>query len=221
MDKLNCYIVKDLMPLYIDDVLSEESREDVRDHLEECESCRREYRTMTRELVLPSSREVQEENSRVLKGFKSLWKLKKIAISAVSVAVTLALVFFLFVLGREYLFDATNGILAPTILRAYSRVEMEDGWTRLAFQEDDRWFRKAAKDSMTYLEFGSLYEKEIVNSGNNLAAVELRVLDAEGNIVVEPFAVEAGRGVLLPQLEKNTPYIVEIRGDGFFEISFS
>lgn len=221
MNKLPCHIMKDLLPLYVDEVLSKESTEDVQCHLDECESCREAYRLLTKELILPTSREIQEADSRMLRSFKSKWNLKKIIISAASTAVTLALVLLLFVLGREFLFDASNGILAPTIMRAYSRIEMEDGWTRLAFKEDDRWFRKAAKDDMTYLEFGSLYEKEIVNSGNNLAAVELRILNAEGNIVVEPFTVEAGRGVLLPQLEKNTPYIVEIRGDGFFEITFS
>lgn len=224
MDKLNCYVVKDLMPLYVDDVLSEETARDVRSHLQDCGSCREEYESLSKELVLPSSPEVQMENSRVLNEFKRKWNLKKIVISAVSVGVTLALTFFLFALGREFLFDASRGVLAPTIIRAYSRnMEAEDGWTRLTFEKDDRWFRKATQENMEYLEFdGMFYEKEIVNSGNSSAAVEMRILDSDGNVVVEPFSIEAGRAVAQPQLERDTPYIVEIRAEGkFFEITFS
>lgn len=221
MNKLPCHIVKDLLPLFVDDVVSEDTANAVRDHLEECGDCREDYRILLKDLTLSTTPRIQEENTKVLKDFKKKWTVKKFLISAVSTAVTLILAFFLFVLGREYLFDAGRGILAPTIMRAFSRVEAEDGWTRLSFQKDDRWFHKADGESMDYLEFGTLYEKEIVNSGNNLSAVEIQVLDTEGNILVAPFTIEPGRGIVLSQLEKNTPYIVQIRGEGFFEITFS
>lgn len=37
--EVNCGIIKDLLPLYVDDVCSEESKEAVAVHLSECESC--------------------------------------------------------------------------------------------------------------------------------------------------------------------------------------
>ena len=40
MSKLKCSIVEDLMPLYIEDILSEESKKDMELHLEECENCK-------------------------------------------------------------------------------------------------------------------------------------------------------------------------------------
>ena len=38
--KIHCNIAKDLMPLYIDDALSEESKAAVEEHLTGCEGCR-------------------------------------------------------------------------------------------------------------------------------------------------------------------------------------
>ncbi|MCR5809149.1 MAG: zf-HC2 domain-containing protein [Clostridiales bacterium] len=44
---MNCNVVKDLMPLLIDDCCSEESAKLVKDHIEKCEECRKEYAEMT------------------------------------------------------------------------------------------------------------------------------------------------------------------------------
>ena len=41
-----CGIIKDLLPLYIDDVCNEESRKAVEFHLSECENCRNYYESM-------------------------------------------------------------------------------------------------------------------------------------------------------------------------------
>ena len=46
-NKLPCYIVKDLLPLYADDLLSPESTEEVREHLDSCSDCGSLYRQMT------------------------------------------------------------------------------------------------------------------------------------------------------------------------------
>ena len=45
--KMPCYIVKDLLPLYVDDLLSPESGRDVKEHLAECEECGKLYKQMT------------------------------------------------------------------------------------------------------------------------------------------------------------------------------
>lgn len=44
--KYTCGIIKDLIPLYIDDVCSEESKTAVREHLTECEKCRQYYESV-------------------------------------------------------------------------------------------------------------------------------------------------------------------------------
>lgn len=41
-----CYIVSDLLPLYQDDILSEETKKDVDKHLSECKDCKKKMDTM-------------------------------------------------------------------------------------------------------------------------------------------------------------------------------
>ena len=44
--KYPCGIIKDLLPLYVDEVCNEESRQVVENHLTECEACRKYYEAM-------------------------------------------------------------------------------------------------------------------------------------------------------------------------------
>lgn len=44
--KIACEVVKDMLPLYVDGVVSEESRKIVEEHLSECEECRAYYRSL-------------------------------------------------------------------------------------------------------------------------------------------------------------------------------
>lgn len=41
--KYPCDLIKDMLPLYHDDICSEESRKIVQEHLEKCENCSKEY----------------------------------------------------------------------------------------------------------------------------------------------------------------------------------
>lgn len=51
--KNTCNIVRDLMPLYVDDMLSEESKQLVDEHMATCKACQEEYRTMSAEVQIP------------------------------------------------------------------------------------------------------------------------------------------------------------------------
>ena len=48
--ELQCNIVNDLLPLYMDDLTSEETNSFIKKHLEECQNCQNEYRTFKAEL---------------------------------------------------------------------------------------------------------------------------------------------------------------------------
>ena len=50
MEKMHCDIVKDLLPLYADDVCSEKSKAAIEEHLKECEECRKCYEALTKDL---------------------------------------------------------------------------------------------------------------------------------------------------------------------------
>ena len=40
MKKISCNIIRDILPLYLDDVVSDETKQMVEEHLQSCASCR-------------------------------------------------------------------------------------------------------------------------------------------------------------------------------------
>ncbi|MDE5696945.1 MAG: zf-HC2 domain-containing protein [Lachnospiraceae bacterium] len=43
---LPCYIISDLLPLYQDDILSEQTKKDIEEHFNECEDCKKKMDAM-------------------------------------------------------------------------------------------------------------------------------------------------------------------------------
>jgi len=80
--KLSCEVIQDLLPLYVDEVCSEESTGLVEEHMAECENCRQTYDAMkaegkTEELV--KSEEFRTWQTDSVKKVKKKWsKSKKI-----------------------------------------------------------------------------------------------------------------------------------------------
>ncbi len=58
---MKCKIICDLLPLYIDDVCSDETKELVERHLEKCPACRSEYEKMKAELSLHEAEDLDEK----------------------------------------------------------------------------------------------------------------------------------------------------------------
>ena len=48
--RLPCYIVSDLLPLYQDDILSEQTKKDIDKHLTECRECQKKMAAMKTQL---------------------------------------------------------------------------------------------------------------------------------------------------------------------------
>lgn len=59
---MNCNIIRDLLPLYIDDCCSQETASEVRNHLESCEDCKAVYAEMSN----PSTVEVVPASKKPL-----------------------------------------------------------------------------------------------------------------------------------------------------------
>lgn len=70
--KISCEIIRDLLPLYMDGVCSEESRKAVDEHVRDCEKCREELRLMGAEI---QSTHPQEEEP--VKAAAAAWKRGK------------------------------------------------------------------------------------------------------------------------------------------------
>lgn len=69
--KYDCDVVKDLIPLYIDDVLSENSRIFVKDHIDSCEACRKYYEKLSSEVKIPVSRESRKKDLKPMEYLKA------------------------------------------------------------------------------------------------------------------------------------------------------
>lgn len=73
--KTNCDIIQDLLPLYCDNVCSEESKCAVEDHIQECEQCRNDLMQMQREIKEETPK---LDEKKVAKSAKSAWNKKKL-----------------------------------------------------------------------------------------------------------------------------------------------
>ncbi|WP_294787707.1 zf-HC2 domain-containing protein [uncultured Eubacterium sp.] len=61
MNKMSCNVIQDLMPLYIENMCSAESRELVEAHIAECEKCRQLFSDYTDDTIVKEVRQPEKE----------------------------------------------------------------------------------------------------------------------------------------------------------------
>lgn len=89
---MNCQIIRDLLPLYCDDVCSRESRQAVEEHLAVCPDCQRVFQGMRREkAVVPFPTDGKEE-ARVLETVKRRFSRQRVKAVIAAAAVTVLLI---------------------------------------------------------------------------------------------------------------------------------
>lgn len=116
--KIACEIIRDLLPLYAEDMVSEKSKEAVEEHLEECEDCKAFYQRMT--APEPSVQFDVEE----AKSFQSFVKKKKWSFGCKVALLSVALVMFL-VLLRGALLGGAIGLLVQDMVSAKVEVDTD------------------------------------------------------------------------------------------------
>lgn len=100
--KISCEIIKDLLPLYLDGVCSDDSKALIEEHLVECDNCKAELQAMKRELFV-NRKEQNLQEAEAVKKLSRRWKkgmmksvLKGVLITLLVIA-AVALVLYLFV----------------------------------------------------------------------------------------------------------------------------
>ena len=83
MKEINCNIIRDILPLYVDDVVSDDTKKMVEEHLKNCEECSKEVELMKNEVYIPA-----EKEASIIKNFKKKWRNKKLIISGLSILLT-------------------------------------------------------------------------------------------------------------------------------------
>jgi len=86
--KITCEIIKDLLPLYYDEVCSEDSKKLVEEHLDVCADCRKELEYMSGELT----HNVEIEKEKIMQSFSRT--IKRIKVEHIIIGILIAALFF-------------------------------------------------------------------------------------------------------------------------------
>lgn len=110
--KMSCNIIEDLLPLYVDDMVSEDSRKLVEEHLKECPVCRKMQEEMVKENHLSAagnrsnSAKTNKTEAKALKKIRCRIRKKRIA----SVILAVVLVVAAGGIGHYWYYDKENYI---------------------------------------------------------------------------------------------------------------
>ena len=110
--KISCNIIEDLLPLYVDDAVSEDSRQLVEEHLKECASCRKIQEEIIRENQFSleqrklSADERKKAEIRSLKKIRSNIRRKRILSVVLSAVLVLGVCGF----GHYWYYDRESSL---------------------------------------------------------------------------------------------------------------
>lgn len=105
--KVSCNIIEDLLPLYIDDVCSEESKALVLEHLSTCESCKEKLIAQKSNIAVIN--DVIKENSRAKKPFKKITRFWIITLVCVAIIIPILFLSINELAGENVGFSALYG----------------------------------------------------------------------------------------------------------------
>lgn len=114
--ELPCYIVSDLLPLYQDDILSERTKRDIDQHLNECKECKKKMEAMKMQINVPTTKAELKTNP-----FKKVRFYQK--------ALTILGAVIAFVLGACYPVAVLGlGVLGHGEIAAYQIERLKNLW---------------------------------------------------------------------------------------------
>ncbi|MGE7623052.1 zf-HC2 domain-containing protein [Viridibacillus sp. NPDC096237] len=155
MCKVSCEIVKDLLPLYYDNVCSDDSKRMVEEHLVECEICKIELDRIQADFKL--SKEAIERNKNdgnVIKNIASSWNRSR-AKSFIKGGIISALFISLIILGYFGLFHWNITSVPTDMVEIKNISEMADGKIVYYAEINDGYSLNSLKYDMD--EEGNLY----------------------------------------------------------------
>lgn len=201
---MKCSIIQDLLPLYVDGVVSEDTAQVVEEHFETCEACRKTYEQMKQGLELPANPDLNQENFQALKTVKQTLKWKRIAVAATSALLTFVLVVSGYMVFQNI--GVVHDFFDPS-QRPSLRDNQTDDWQPLQFHPNF-----TSPESTEIFRFDNLfYSREVVNDASSEGPVSLRFRDAEGSVVSEVMDLQPGTSTSLKGLQLFTAYSVEIK----------
>ena len=195
---MNCNIIKDLMPSYIDQICSKETTIAIEEHIEQCQKCKEMLQLMQQ----PPVKKIETNVAAAKEPFKRINKIRRF-----QVITGILMTFILTIFGSLVVQNVgvVNDFFFP---RVYAIVNIEDGmedWQSIHFTD----FHFNDQD---YLMYGRLFgKKEIVNDANSENDVLLRVKNAKGDVIIDEILIAPGKSVKLEDLKRGEKYYLEIK----------
>lgn len=112
MDRVSCDVARDLMPLTLDDVASDDSKKIVEEHIETCETCKAYYEGMS----LHISRGADSDAAASFAGFLNRMKRRNMMRRALIIVLSVVLIAALALMGKLLILDR---------MHSYSRMPLE------------------------------------------------------------------------------------------------
>lgn len=108
MREIRCSIINDILPLYVDGVVSNDTKEMVEEHLRICDECKKEATMMKKKVAIPA-----ERDAKVIKEIKKKIRNKKFLVSVASVLFTAIFLIGIssYVLHYDKVITYTEGLL--------------------------------------------------------------------------------------------------------------
>lgn len=197
---MSCNIIQDILPLYIDDVVSDDTKKMVEDHIKHCPNCKKELETLKKEVILVTNEKIQADDKKLLQNLQKKLKHQKIIISFFTVIAVLSLLFIgtMVVENVGFLYDFF-----------YPKIQTE---IKIEPDEKNEW-KQLQFDTGDYLIFDSLFfEKRVIHADIDERTILIRVKDTNGNIIIKTHKLDSAQSISLKKQKRNQPYIVEIKG---------
>ena len=182
MADITCNVVKDLLPLYVEDVLSDDSKKVVDDHISDCPECMDLYQKMKKPATHNLSAEKRSDGQEALKKIRRSIIKKRIItalITAACVAAIACSLFYVVVVHEKYipyeeaaLYVSDEAIRSNRNFYKSSGVYTPDGETLFMYMT-----------TTMYTEFkrGGIETGWPINSRTD-DALTMRIVDDNGNV---------------------------------------
>ena len=198
---MNCDIIRDLLPSYMDKLCSESSKKEVVAHLETCEQCNRILNAMNQPIQTPNQADVLKAKQP----FKRIQKQKLLQIIVAILATILLMISAVFVVQDV---AVVHDLFFPRVFQTIAPSTEQDSsqWRQVTFCEFD------GTPTSDYLELNNIFfDGSIVSHANNEEPLSFRIKDLEGTILIDTFEIESATAYQTQGLKLFTPYILEMK----------
>lgn len=204
---MNCNIIKDLLPSYIDEICSEDTAKLVEGHVQHCDECRQTLKRLQQQMDYVQM--VPEEVKKAITPFKKINTKRRIQVIK-AIVMTFLMTFFITTVGYFVYQDVgvVHDFFSPKVTAVVDLEDDTQEWQNLKFNDKN------------YLIYDRVFwKKSIVNAGSNdidngndtESDILLRVKDVNGKVIVDEIQVKSGKSVKLDGLKKNEKYFFEIK----------